>query len=212
MKGLNRYIKESILDDEDDLIDSVLYHPKSKDELIEAIINCLENKIYDLNCIDTSKITDMSRLFDMATLATAANPLKKYRNHLDKIDISKWDVSNVKYMDYMFFGSNFNGNISKWDVSNVTKMYGMFEESKFNQDISKWDVSNVTDMSSMFNKSNFNRDISKWDVSNVKYMDYMFFGSNFNGNISKWNVSNVFNYHRIFDNCPIKEKYKPKFK
>ena len=35
-------------------------------------------------------------------------------------DISKWDVSNVRYMDSMFFGCNaFNQDISKWDVSKV---------------------------------------------------------------------------------------------
>ena len=37
-------------------------------------------------------------------------------------------------------------------------------------------------------------------------------GSNFNGDISKWNVSNVRNMKAVFDNCPIEEKYKPKFK
>ena len=43
-------------------------------------------------------------------------------------------------------------------------------------------------MSFMFNESIFNQDISNWDVSNVKFKLYM------------------------FHNCPIEEKYKPKFK
>ena len=34
----------------------------------------------------------------------------------------------------------------------------------------------------------------------------------FNQDISKWNVSNVKNNNKIFYNCPIEEKYKPKFK
>jgi surface protein len=55
---------------------------------------------------------------------------------------------------------NFNGNISKWDVSNVTDMSFMFARSKFNGDISKWDVSNVRNMSSMFHFAKFNGDIS----------------------------------------------------
>ena len=29
-------------------------------------------------------------------------------------DISKWDVSNVKYMDNMFYNSSFTGDISLW--------------------------------------------------------------------------------------------------
>jgi hypothetical protein len=34
----------------------------------------------------------------------------------------------------------------------------------------------------------------------------------FNGDISKWNVSNVQHRFNMFLYCPIKEKYKPKFK
>ena len=60
-----------------------------------------------------------------------------------KGDISKWDVSNVKDMRYMFYKSNFNGDISKWDVRKVEEMDNMFSGSKFNRDISKWDVRNV---------------------------------------------------------------------
>ena len=59
----------------------------------------------------------------------------------------------------------------------------------------------------------FNQDISKWDVSNVTDMRYMFFWCDaFNQDISNWDVSNVINMDDIFYNCPIEEKYKPKFK
>ena len=43
-------------------------------------------------------------------------------------------------------------------------------------------------------------------------MASMFFDSEFNGDISKWDVSKVTNNVHIFVNCPIEEKYKPKFK
>ena len=82
------------------------------------------------------------------------------------IDISNWDVSNVRDMNWMFINSNFNGDISNWDVSNVERMYRMFENSKFNGDISNWDVSNVRDMGWMFAHSKFNGDISNWNVLN----------------------------------------------
>ena len=39
------------------------YSPKSKDELIDIIGNLFAKGITDLNCIDTSNITDMSALF-----------------------------------------------------------------------------------------------------------------------------------------------------
>ena len=50
----------------------------------------------------------------------------------------------------MFFKSKFNGDISKWDVSGVENMEFMFANSKFNRDISKWDVSNVENTKDMF--------------------------------------------------------------
>ena len=71
---------------------------------------------------------------------------------------------------------------------------------------------NITNMSYLFADSDFNGDISKWDVSNVTNMEHMFFRSKFNGDISKWDVSNVTDMEFMFDNCPIEEKYKPKFK
>ena len=98
------------------------------------------------------------------------------------------------------------------DTSNITDMSSLFEDSDFNGDISKWDVSNVTNMDSMFACSKFNNDISNWDVSNVTTMEYMFVYSEFDGDISKWDVSNVKFKLNIFYNCPIEEKYKPKFK
>ena len=121
------------------------------------------------------------------------------------------DTSNITDMSYLFLESDFNGDISKWNVSNVTNMEFMFEYSKFDGDISKWNVSNVTTMENMFRYSKFNRDISNWDVSNVKNMIYMFKNSKFNGDISKWDVSNVKFKSRMFEDCPIEEKYKPKF-
>ena len=72
----------------------------------------------------------------------------------------------------MFAGSAFNQDISKWDVSSVKSMAFMFYDCKtFNQDISRWNVSNVENMSSMFNSAgSFDQDLSGWDVSNVSYM------------------------------------------
>ena len=72
------------------------------------------------------------------------------------IDISDWDVSNIKSMQFMFLMSNqlkSVGDLSNWHVSNVENMMNMFSScDNFNQDISDWDVSNVTDMRFMFFK------------------------------------------------------------
>ena len=42
-------------------------------------------------------------------------------------------------------------------------------------------------------------------------MHEMFFGSSFNKDISEWDVSKVTDAFGIFNSCPIKEEYKPKF-
>ena len=68
----------------------------------------------------------------------------------------------------------------------------------------------ITDMSNLFARSEFNGDISKWNVSKVTNMYLMFQDSNFNGDISKWKINKDCNTKGMFDNCLIKDKYKPK--
>ena len=139
MKSLVQFIQERLIIKKNKSA-NYKYFPQTKEELKEIIENRIkdEGNEVDLNDIDVSKITDMSSLFEY---------------------------------------SDFNGNISKWDVSNVTSMEYMFFVCKsFNQDISSWDVSNVTNMEGMFCEcESFNKDISTWDVSNVKSMDGIFY-------------------------------------
>ena len=137
--------------------------PKNKDELMYIITSTFKIKQYDLNFIDTSKITDMSELFINI-------------NH--NFDVSKWDVSNVTNMSQMFYYcKNFDCDLSNWDVSNVKDMSYMFTYCfKFNCDLSNWDVSNVTDMKHLFNGCSIfiGKGLENWDVSKVTDMRYMF--------------------------------------
>jgi len=162
--------------------------PITKKQLKAMIKN---NK--DVTQVNTSEITDMSKLFE--------------DNEEFNQDISGWDVSNVTDMSGLFKGNDkFNQNISGWDVSNVTTMKEMFNGAEnFNQPIGNWDVSKVTDMSFIFgtyyaSSVKFNQDISTWDVSNVTKMEGMFYGAdNFNQDINSWNVSNVKTMDSMFE-------------
>ncbi len=153
-----------------------------------------------LESVSNTDIPDASTLVSMEDMFSFSNDL--VRDYRSKLDLSKWDVSNVTNMSDTFsYADHFNGDIGKWDVSNVTTMNGMFEEAnRFNGDISQWDVSNVTDMANMFLQAyDFDSDISQWDVSNVTTMDGMLMNTKFNGDISQWNVSNVVHMEFMFD-------------
>ena len=70
-------------------------------------------------------------------------------------DISKWGVSNVKDMLYMFAYSKFDKPIGNWDVSGVKNMVGMFYGAQsFNQNINKWKISPDAKTNDMFQYCN----------------------------------------------------------
>ena len=173
-------------------------HPATKADLEHEIKIRLDRGQYNLNDIDTSRITDMSYLFHGSGY------------DLSRLDVSEWDVSNVKDMGSMFaFCREFNSDLSRWDVSKVEDMSSMFRSCiKFNCDLSKWNVSKVKDMYGMFAFcENFNCDLSKWNVSNVQATMEMFVGcTNFNCNLSKWNVKKVKNMYYMFDDSSMKKK------
>ena len=145
---------------------------------------------------EIKEITDMSFMFSPVFTGEI------------QINFSKWDVSNVTNMKYMFRNCDNIYGISKWNVSNVKDMSYLFSECKCRNfpDISEWDVSNVKDMSYMFSEYeliNFPA-ISKWNVSSLTNMEGMFYNCvylNSLPNISNWDISNVKNISKIFDEC-----------
>ena len=152
MKSLNQYIKEKLIINKDYHDNKIVVN--SFDEL-RKIIEDRYDKLgpgteqipIDFNDIDGSN-------------------LQYFYNNEDK---GIFEYTKFKYID-----------ISEWDVSNIKSMRGMFfmcKELKSVGDISEWDVSNVTSMTSMFDGCIlFNQDLSKWNVSKVRWYSYMFDG------------------------------------
>ena len=183
MKSIQTHINERLKLNRD-RVQHYEYFPETKNELRNIIENLIDKKgnNVDLNIIDTSKITDMSKLFDDYFLNDFCG------------DVSQWNVSNVKEMNSMFFNcKHFNCDLSHWDVSQVEDMGFMFGGcTSFTGDgLKQWNVSKVKNMEAMFAKcKNLDCDLSHWDVSQVTNMQHMFYDSNFNNDISSWKIKN----------------------
>ena len=128
MKELKEIIQEKLKVGSTTKINKHQYFPKDYEELEKIVYDLIRehgNEV-DLNDIDTSKITNMEKLFEDSDFDG---------------NISNWDVSNVTNMNFMFSNSNFTGknsDLNKWDVSKVRLMNGMFYLSKFEGNIDDW--------------------------------------------------------------------------
>lgn len=120
----------------------------------------------DLNFIDTSLITDMSKLF--------------CKLNIRNIKIDMWDVSNVTNMSNMFFGcKEFNCDLSRWDIQNVVFISYLFYKCHlFNCDLSEWNPVSVKSANYTFAEcTSFKSDLSGWKMPKLlaKAADRMFY-------------------------------------
>lgn len=140
---------------------------------------------------DTSKITDMSRMFYKAYLFN--QPLV-------------WDTSNTTDMHDMFYHTvSFNSPL-KFDTRRCKNMQSMFcGAEKFNQCVN-FDTSACTNMTMMFHDAlEFNQPV-KFDTYNVITMNYMFQGAvKFNQPII-FDIFNIKCFNGMFDNRVTKIK------
>ena len=184
----------------------------------------LQNSLYDYissrssrspKYFDVREITTMSQLFNItaywpsAWYQTGTNKWENLRdyNRWYSLDISKWNVSNVTSMYYMFsYCSKFCSRLDNWDVSKVTNMRGMFNRCNiFNSPLYKWDVSRVNNMNRMFFRASyFNQDIRYWNVSNVTDISFMFVRAyRFHQDLHRWNKKSwATDYNEgMFEHC-----------
>ena len=172
------------------------------------------DSINGLELLDTSKTTDMTRMFYETG----------YNSTVFTLDVSNFDTSNVTDMSAMFYRTGYNSttftlDISNFDTGNVTDMYRMFYGTGYNStvftlDVSKFDTRNVTNMSSMFDDTGYNStvftlDVSNFDTSKVTDMSYMFrytgySNPNFTLDVNNFVTTNVTNMYEMFRNTGYK--------
>ena len=155
---------------------------------------------FDLEKINTSKVTNLKQMFRMAGSKREESEKETNENwtydDLEESFVIKgmdtWDLSNVTSLHGTFYyagskAQNFDiGNISNWNTSNVDTMKGAFQYAGFSAetikigDFSGWDTSNVTDMQNLFrgfanNSDKFVINLSNWNTSKVTNTSYMFY-------------------------------------
>ena len=172
------------------------------------------------NCFHTDNAKSMEYMFrdcgKLSELDTAALNTCNVRNmygmfsscNVSKLDLSKFDTSNVEAMDYMFyFCRNLKSlDLSGFDTSKVTGMNQMFSwtTSLTDPDISSFDTSAVTDMSFMFSHTAAkDLDLSHFDTSRAETISYMFSGCSDleKLNVTGWNTAGVTRMEHVFSDC-----------
>ena len=148
----------------------------------------------DLSNFDTSKVTDMSYMFNGM-------------HYLTTLNLSNFNTSKVTDMSYMFSDmSNLTTlDLSNFDTSKVTNMQAMFNDIRNNLttlNLSNFNTSKVTDMSYMFvhMHSLTSLNLSNFDTSKVINMIHMFHAVTdlTTLDLSKFNTSNVTNMSYMF--------------
>ena len=176
----------------------------------------------DLSSLDTSEVTDMSKMFSQCYVLSSLD-LSKFdtsqvtdmsnmfydSSSLTSLDVSKFDTSQVTNMSYMFENCRrlTNLDVSNFDTSKVTNMSYMFDncDSLTSLDLSNFDTSQVTDMSDMFSycSSLTSLDVSNFDTSQVTNMSWMFsYCSSLTSlDVSNFDTSQITNMRWIFNDC-----------
>lgn len=194
MKSLQQHIQEKLIVNKH--YDSYKYHPKTWDELRQII----EDRYYEFRYKPGTEQEPVDfNDIDVSGIDSFYNENSKYKGifaytQFKYINISDWNVSNIKDMRCMFeecYWLKSTGDLSNWNVSNVENMNGMFTGCKNLEnigDIKNWKVLKVENIGCMFSNCIILKsigDISNWKISNIRSMWHMFYNSGIQ-NIPDW--------------------------
>ena len=195
------------------------FFPETKEELISIItdkVNKCEssgNDTLDLSDIDTSNIIDMSNLFGKI-VNKSNNSFLKYG--IKTINITGWDTSNVKEMNFMFRDLDEINKIigfETWNTNNVNSFREFFchcSELKSIDGIENFKFNNCTDIAYMFAFCNSLPEsqikaVEQWHIENAEWLSGVFIGCELLENIdlSNWKCSKIYTCHSLFKKCTL---------
>lgn len=138
--------------------------------------------------LDTSNVTDMSRMFTGA--------------RAKELILTSFDTSKVEDFYAMFAGAS----ATKYDVSTFDTSSGIYFNQMFDETVAdnihikNFDVSNARFLNSMFSRSKFkNLDLRHFDTSKVEFMNSMFADCEATTiDISRFNFGNVSDISGMF--------------
>ena len=156
------------------------------DKTIDKNIYFIPTKSDGTVLLDTSNVTDMTRMFAYCTNLTT---------------IPLLDTNNVTSMEVMFAYCTNLTTIPLLDTSNVTNMINTFLVCTNLTTIPLLDTSNVTSMNYIFTGCSSLTTIPSLNTSNVTGMISMFNGCSSLTTIPSLNTSNVTDMYRMFSNC-----------
>jgi surface protein len=133
----------------------------------------------DVSKFDFGSVTDATRMFSNAntdniiltglSFPSTASLADIFSDATGTtLDLSSWDISNIKNMTNLFTGRHKKIDLTGWNTSHVTNMYNMFY--KYSNPLEEliipdWDMTNVT------SSSNKNLFYSSSYISNLKLID-----------------------------------------
>ena len=171
-------------------------------------------KLYYLENPETNlKKVYLASSSGLIKMNTSMNYMFAGLTHVESLDLSRLDTSNVTSMVGVFYNSKMTLlNVSTWDTSKVMNMNYMFRGASglTNIDLDGFVTTNLKSMSAMFADCTSLKmlDLSSFDTTNVTVLSGGWNNGTFwnctsleSLNISSFNTSNVTSMNSMFYNC-----------
>lgn len=136
---------------------------------------CTSSMFKNTNIKELPNFGDLTKkCIDMSYMLSESSGL------VDVTNIQYWDLSNVKYLNHLFYGCEELTSIPVFNTNNIRHMQGMFEGCKKLTSIPQLDMSSIWSISDMFKDCYSLTSIPLLDCQNVQNVYTIFGYSNIN--------------------------------